>query len=83
MTLNTLIVSLENEIGFRPTGLRYHKVHNESKTTGDFIKKVYIGGPIKQRSTCKSSYDVGKLKRLDFSKCLYEAYMTGFKRLQS
>lgn len=79
-----MIVSLENEIGFHPTVVKYHKANNnDCKTTPDSIKKVYIGGALNQRHTSKSIYEFGKLKRLDFSKCLYEAYLIGFRRLQS
>ena len=79
--LSTLVVSLEQEIGFKPNEVRHIKL-KPSKNNFEAIKSVYSGGRFNSKSKVKVNYSC-KMEKIMLSRCLFEAYQVGSRRLQS
>jgi hypothetical protein len=75
------VVVLEQEINFKPNGVKQVPI-SRSRNSVESIKSVYLGGRASSKGKQRSN-DYSKLQRLELSKCLYEAYLTGARRLQS
>ena len=80
--LSTLVVSLEQETGFKPNEVRHTNQTNVLKNSSECLKSVYMGIQKNSRYKANGNY-FRKLDRIKLSLCLFEVYQAGCLRIQS